>query len=73
MNQHKYDLNEALNWIGRYHDRLANEFLEKSKHIPSFKEGIDEQVRSYVDGLGNWVRANEEWSFEVSSLPYLLA
>jgi hypothetical protein len=26
---------------------------------------VDREVRIYLDGLGNWVRANDTWSFEV--------
>ncbi|KAI0294470.1 hypothetical protein B0F90DRAFT_1757050 [Multifurca ochricompacta] len=32
--------------------------------IPKFGEPVDEQLVQYSDGLGNWVRANDQWSFE---------
>jgi hypothetical protein len=32
--------------------------------VPKFSESVDEQLARYVDGIGNWVRANYEWSFE---------
>nr|BBH51503.1 putative sesquiterpene synthase [Clitopilus sp.] len=63
--ERKCNLNDALRWISDYHDRLADEFLNLMHNLPSFgSKLIDEQVKTYVDGLGNWVRANECWSFE---------
>ncbi|KAK3301877.1 terpenoid synthase [Chaetomium strumarium] len=60
-------LQEAYNQIGMLHDALAAEFLDLRNNIPSFpeeSEAVNRAIREYVDGLGNWVRANECWSFE---------
>lgn len=59
---------EAFDWIGRFHDELANEFIADYARVPSLfteSEAVNHEIRLYVDALGNWVRANDQWSFEV--------
>jgi Delta6-protoilludene synthase len=66
IDERQCNLTSALEWISDYHDNLAAEFLSLINDLPSFgSEIIDAQVRTYANGLGNWVRANEAWSFEV--------
>lgn len=58
----------ALDWIGRLHDELENEFLAEFARVPSLtteSEAAKHEIRLYVDAIGNWVRANDQWSFEV--------
>jgi len=69
MNEKGLSLQETYDWIGRYHDDVADEFLRLYKDLPSFpdeSEQVNREIREYVYGLGNWVRTNERWSFEVS-------
>ena len=68
MNELGLSLQKAFDWIGQYHDGLAAEFLSLYEHPPNFVDESDEvkkEVRAYLYGLGNWVRTNECWSFEV--------
>lgn len=71
MRQFNTDIQAAINWIGDLHDRIAKEFLDEWKNIPTYGGPLDLEVRTYCYGLGNWVRANDSWSFEVSSFKYL--
>ena len=32
--------------------------------IPKFGEPVDTELAQYVDGIGNFVRGNLDWSFE---------
>ncbi|KAF8882266.1 isoprenoid synthase domain-containing protein [Infundibulicybe gibba] len=66
MHERGSTLEEALAWISRLHDDLAGTFLEEYKHVPSKwgSPALDAQVAEYVHGIGNWVRANDSWSFE---------
>ena len=64
MHQFDTDIQGAMDYIGEQHDGLAEAFLLNKDHLPSWGEPIDSQVARYVDGLGNWVRANDQWSFE---------
>jgi Delta6-protoilludene synthase len=69
MREHGLNLQEALDWIGNLHNGIATEFLKiYNDDVPAFVSecgiaGAD--VSSYIDALGNWVRANDSWSFEV--------
>ncbi|KAG6859876.1 hypothetical protein C0995_002602 [Termitomyces sp. Mi166 len=64
MHHTQLNLNEIMKWIGDYHSRLEKAFLAEMEFVPSFGEEFDVEVRCYVDGLGNWVRANDCWHFE---------
>ncbi|KAJ7454224.1 terpenoid synthase [Mycena latifolia] len=63
---HQYNMNpqQAMNWISDLHDEIVEEFLSSWENIPTFGGPIDREIRTYADGLGNWVRANDAWSFE---------
>lgn len=65
MHELKTDLNGALDWVSKYHDDIAGQFLEAFRNLPSWGKPLDAEVARYVDGLGRWVRANDSWSFEV--------
>ena len=68
MHEQECNLAAAVEWISHLHDQVANNFLSTLKEVPSFGDpAIDKQVSAYVQGLGNWARANYCWSFEVSS------
>ncbi|KAJ4471607.1 terpenoid synthase [Lentinula aciculospora] len=66
MNSMCLNLDEALLWISNLHDILVDLFLETygviRRELPMFK--ASDAAASYIDGLGNWVRANDCWSFE---------
>jgi len=64
MHQFDTDVQGAMEYIGKLHDRLAGAFLLTKDRLPSWGEPTDSQVARYVHGLGNWVRANDQWSFE---------
>ena len=66
MEQYKTDAQTAMNHIGKLHDELAEQFMDVWRKIPTFGGPVDREVRVYADGLGNWVRGNDTWSFEVS-------
>jgi hypothetical protein len=71
MKEKGLSLQETYDWIGRLHDDVADEFLRLYKDLPSFpdeSEQVNREIREYAYGLGNWVRTNERWSFEVSSV-----
>ncbi|RDW85332.1 terpenoid synthase [Coleophoma cylindrospora] len=67
MQEHGLTLQEAFDWIGRLHNDLVSQFLKIYAEIPAFVSRcgiLGPEVSSYVDALGNWVRANDSWSFE---------
>ncbi|KAI0706366.1 terpenoid synthase [Earliella scabrosa] len=64
MHQFNVDVQEAFDKIGKWRQELTDQFLEAYGKLPSWGPEIDEEVRRYVDGMGNWVRGNIAWSFE---------
>ncbi|KAJ7290616.1 terpenoid synthase [Mycena rebaudengoi] len=65
MHSLNLDLQAALEWILLLHESLAKKFLSAFTQVPHYSEPeLDRQVTEYIHGLGNWVRANEAWSFE---------
>ncbi|CAA7261880.1 unnamed protein product [Cyclocybe aegerita] len=64
MLQENTNVHGALRFVSKMHDDLAEKFLSNYQGMPSFTPQIDAWVTRYIDGLGNWVRANDSWSFE---------
>jgi hypothetical protein len=62
---------EAMDWLGCFHDKLVDSFLAEYQRVPQFpdeSERVNLEVLEYADALGNWVRACDQWSFEVRRL-----
>ena len=73
MRQFEMDsVQSSIDWISRLHDDLVKQFMEEWQKIPTFGGPIDRELRTYCDGLGMWVHANEAWSFEVRLLLFFL-
>ncbi|RDX52874.1 terpenoid synthase [Lentinus brumalis] len=64
MHQFQTDLCGAMEWIGDHHKTLVDRFLAQYNKLPTWGSDLDAEVARYVHGLGNWVRANDAWSFE---------
>ncbi|KZS92138.1 terpenoid synthase [Sistotremastrum niveocremeum HHB9708] len=55
---------EAMDWTGALFESIVQKFLAALNKVPSWGPDIDSKVAVYIDGLGNWVRGHEVWSFE---------
>ncbi|KAI0333184.1 terpenoid synthase [Cubamyces sp. BRFM 1775] len=66
MAQYGVDLHEAIRWIARFHDHLLDLFVTycESGSLPSWGSKVDSDLARYIEGIANWVRANDCWSFE---------
>ncbi|KAM7218649.1 Isoprenoid synthase domain containing protein [Rhypophila decipiens] len=67
MSSLKLDVQGAMDWVGRYHDGLVDEFLAEFETLPTFPEEsqqVNAYVVEYADALANWVRASDAWGFE---------
>jgi hypothetical protein len=64
MTEYHLDLQGALNWLGTYSDAVVSRFLSNIKRIPSWDSDTDKKVQTYIKGLGQWVRGNDDWSYE---------
>ncbi|CCM04071.1 uncharacterized protein FIBRA_06230 [Fibroporia radiculosa] len=58
------NVTEAMEWVAQYHTEIEGNFMDGLKKIPTWGPEIDRQIIEYIDGLGNWLRANDCWSFE---------
>ncbi|KAF7320642.1 Terpene cyclase [Mycena chlorophos] len=69
MHQYDLDVQGAMDWISVLHDQIAADFLDTYENFPDLDVSVQvfEDLQVYLDGLGNWVRANDSWSFEVST------
>ncbi|KAI0295705.1 terpenoid synthase [Russula brevipes] len=65
MHHNKTDIQGAMDWVYNYHKELEAKFMDIYENkIPKFGEPVDADLAVYVDGLGNWVRASDQWGFE---------
>jgi hypothetical protein len=65
MHDNKTDVQGAIDWVHNYHKGLEAKFLDIYENkIPKFGEPVDTEMAQYVEGFGNWVRANDVWNFE---------
>lgn len=59
------ELQQAFDWVGKLFDSLASRFLADLNRVPSWGQPVDSEVAVYTDAMGNWIRANYHWCFEV--------
>lgn len=64
MQHEQFTLSEAVAWIGNYASKCVQNFLNDLRHVPYFGEEHQADVEHYLNGLGNWVRGHDSWSFE---------
>ncbi|KAJ7887375.1 terpenoid synthase [Mycena leptocephala] len=72
MTQNQTDIAGAMQWISDRHDELVEHFLAIRDDILNHRNGIlswgpniDSQIEKYIDGLGQMVRGNDQWMFEI--------
>ena len=56
----------AMNRVGEWYKQRGRDFIECLKRLPAADNGNREIVclHQYARGLGNWITANYEWSFQ---------
>ena len=64
MHEQGLDLQDAVNAVGEYCKRAIDRFVRERDNIPSWGPAIDADVRTYVDGLADWIVGSLHWSFE---------
>ncbi|KAF8433262.1 isoprenoid synthase domain-containing protein [Boletus edulis BED1] len=64
MNEYDTDVNGAMLWMEDFLVGVADRFQAAMAALPQWEEPLNSQVRTYCDGLGQWVRALDDWSFE---------
>lgn len=66
MNSENVSLQEAMSRMQAYILTLEQRFLVINSQIQdeAGSHPADASLLAYIDGIGNWVRANDTWSFE---------
>ncbi|KAG1738965.1 terpenoid synthase [Suillus lakei] len=59
------DIGGAMGWAAAYHTKLEKRFTDGLAKIPSWGPSTDILVKEYLDGLANWVRASDCWSYDI--------
>ncbi|KAF9067678.1 terpenoid synthase [Rhodocollybia butyracea] len=63
MNQYNLNVQGAMDWIGRYHDKIVDRVLQNYRNLPDWGPVINPQIRRYCDDVGIWVRGIDSWNF----------
>ncbi|KAG6374646.1 terpenoid synthase [Boletus reticuloceps] len=64
MNEYHTDVNGAVLWTEDFLLGAGERFRTALAALPQWEEPLNSQVKAYCDGVGQWVRANDDWSFE---------
>jgi len=64
MHEQNFDVQGAMNWLESYAAGVHEAFLANLTNLPSWGEDVDRRVKIYTGGLGQWVRGNDDWTFE---------
>ncbi|KDR78286.1 hypothetical protein GALMADRAFT_266794 [Galerina marginata CBS 339.88] len=64
MHEYNLDLQSAFDCLDAYANEVVTRFLSDLDRVPCWGDDVDERVWMYVDGLGQWVRGNDDWSCE---------
>ena len=64
MDEYQTDVNGAVLWVEDFLLEAAERFHAAKVALPEWDEPVNSQVKVYCDGLGQWVRGLNDWSFE---------
>ena len=64
MNEHHTDVNGAMLWVEDILFGVTERFHAALAALPRWEEPLNSQVKEYCDGIGQWVRALDDWNFE---------
>ena len=65
MREHNVSVQGAMDLIEARYQQKARDFVRRMSNLPTFEsKKVQMDVQRYIWGIGNWVTANYEWSFE---------
>ena len=64
MDEYQTDVNGAMLWVKKFLLGAAERFHAAKAALPEWNEPLNSDVKAYCDGLGQWVRGMDVWSFE---------
>jgi hypothetical protein len=57
-----FGVQEAMDYVGRMYQSISEGLVEDFRTLPSFAGPVDAVVKSYTEGLLEWVEGNVEFS-----------
>ena len=64
MKERGLNVQGSIDWLEQYAAGVHAKFLSNVEKLPSWGKDVDRRVKIYVDGLAQWVRGNDDWTFE---------
>ncbi|KDR73462.1 hypothetical protein GALMADRAFT_72334 [Galerina marginata CBS 339.88] len=64
MVEQNLEVQGAVKWLEQYGEGVLAAFLDNVANMPSWDIETDQSVKIFIDGIAQWVRANDDWSFE---------
>lgn len=64
MAEHCLDVQGAIDWLEIYATGVHASFLDNIAKLPKWGGDIDRRVKLYTDGIAQWVRGNDDWTYE---------
>jgi hypothetical protein len=65
MHGENLSVQQAMNRVGEWYHQRTRDFVNAMADLPIVEsKKVQVDIQKYVWGLGNWVTANYEWSFE---------
>jgi len=64
MKERGLNVQGSIDWLEQYAAGVHAKFLSNIEKLPSWGRDVDRRVKIYVDGLAQWVRGNDDWTFE---------
>jgi len=65
MNQNNLDVQSAVDFVWTMCQESFDCFMDlKHNKLPSWGSKVDEHIRTYVEGLADWMVGGLYWSFE---------
>jgi len=64
MHEQGLDIHGAIDWLECYAAGVHAGFLDNVANMPSWGEDVDHRINIYINGIAQWVRGNDDWTFE---------
>jgi len=64
MGERGVGVQEAMDIVGQWYRKTSQDFIKAMHDLPTANSEVQADIQKYAWGIGNWVTANYEWSFE---------
>lgn len=64
MKEQGISVQGAIDWLESYAAGVLDSFSANIRNLPSWDDDVDRRVKIYIHGIGQWIRGNDDWSYE---------